>query len=71
MGLKQRHGVPRLTDELRPLQRKSRGSKPAPSGAEDKSPPRKLSPVSYRAHSLPVSENLLEQDVYASGPNQR
>lgn len=25
----------------------------------------------YRAHSLPVSENLLEQDFYASGPNQK
>ncbi|MFS3294661.1 IS3 family transposase, partial [Escherichia coli] len=31
---------------------------------------RKFSPVSYRAHGLPVSENLLEQDFYASGPNQ-
>ncbi|EFH3186144.1 hypothetical protein FXU04_21785, partial [Escherichia coli] len=27
--------------------------------------------VSYRAHGLPVSENLLEQDFYASGPNQK
>ena len=25
----------------------------------------------YRAHGLPVSENLLEQDFYASGPNQK
>ena len=32
---------------------------------------RKFSPVSYRAHGLPVSENLLEQDFYASGPNQK
>ncbi len=32
---------------------------------------RKFSPVSYRAHNLPVSENLLEQDFYASGPNQK
>ncbi|NNP97331.1 hypothetical protein GBR81_21880, partial [Escherichia coli] len=30
-----------------------------------------FSPVSYRAHGLPVSENLLEQDFYASGPNQK
>ena len=37
VGLKQRHGAPRLTDELRPLQRKSRGSMPAPPGAEGKS----------------------------------
>ena len=32
---------------------------------------RKFSPVSYRAHGLPVSENLLEQDLYASGSNQK
>ncbi|BDI44385.1 IS3 transposase (plasmid) [Escherichia sp. HH091_1A] len=32
---------------------------------------RKFSPISYRAHGLPVSENLLEQDFYASGPNQK
>ncbi len=30
-----------------------------------------FSPVYYRAHSQPVSENLLEQDFYASGPNQK
>lgn len=32
---------------------------------------RKFSPVSYRAHGLPVSENLLQQDFIASGPNQK
>ncbi|EHK4219505.1 IS3 family transposase, partial [Salmonella enterica subsp. enterica serovar Poona] len=32
---------------------------------------RKFRPVSYREHSLPVSENLLKQDFYASGPNQK
>ncbi len=32
---------------------------------------RKFSPVSYRGHGLPVSENLLEQDFSASGPNQK
>ncbi len=32
---------------------------------------RKFSLVSYRAHNLPVSENLLEQDFYASGPDQK
>lgn len=32
---------------------------------------RKFSPVSYRAHGLPVLENLLEQDFSASGPNQK
>ena len=32
---------------------------------------RKFSPVSYRGHGLPESENLLRQDFYASGPNQK
>ncbi len=32
---------------------------------------RRFSPVSYREHSLPVSENLLKQDFYAAGPNQK
>ncbi|SUY95199.1 IS3 transposase B [Citrobacter freundii] len=32
---------------------------------------RRFSPVSYREHSLPGSENLLKQDFYASGPNQK
>ena len=32
---------------------------------------RKFSPVSYREHGLGVSENLLTQDFYASGPNQK
>jgi putative transposase len=32
---------------------------------------RKFSPVSYREHGLEVSENLLTQDFYASGPNQK
>jgi len=31
---------------------------------------RKLSPVSYCEHGLPVSENLLSQDFSSSGPNQ-
>ncbi len=31
---------------------------------------RKSSPVSNREHGLLVSENLLKQDFYASGPNQ-
>ena len=31
---------------------------------------RKFRPVSYREHGLPVSEKLLKQDFYASGPNQ-
>lgn len=32
---------------------------------------RRFSPVSYREHGLPVSENLLKQDFYASGPNEK
>lgn len=32
---------------------------------------RKFSSVSYHEHSLPVSENLLKQDFYASDPNQK
>lgn len=30
-----------------------------------------FSPVSYREHDLPVSENLLKQNFYASGPNRK
>jgi len=32
---------------------------------------RNFSPVSYREQGLPVSENLLKQDFYASGPNPK
>lgn len=32
---------------------------------------RKFSPVSYREHGLPVSENVLKQDFITSGPNQK
>ena len=32
---------------------------------------RRLRPVSYREHGLPVSENLLKQDFYVGGPNQK
>ena len=71
---KQRYGAPRLTDELRaqgyPFNVKNRGGKPAPSGTEGKGLP-EVQPGRYRAHGLPVSENLLEQDFYASGPNQK
>lgn len=31
---------------------------------------RKFSPVSYREHGLPVSENLLKQDFTVGRPNQ-
>lgn len=71
---KQRYGAPRLADELREqgltyniktvaasLRRQSLRAKAA----------RRFSPVSYREHGLPVSENLLRQDFSASGPNQK
>ncbi|WP_255429654.1 MULTISPECIES: IS3 family transposase [unclassified Raoultella] len=71
---KRRYGAPRLTDELHAqgyrfnvktvaasLRRQALRAKAS----------RKFSPVSYREHGLPVSENLLKQDFYASGPNQK
>ncbi|BEC71442.1 hypothetical protein VEE57_31580 [Escherichia coli] len=65
---------PRLTDELRaqgyPFNVKTVAASLRRQGLRAKAS-RKFSPVSYRAHGLPVSENLLEQDFYASGPNQK
>lgn len=71
---KQRYGAPRLTDELRAqgmrynvktvaasLRRQSLRAKAS----------RRFSPVSYREHGLPVSENLLKQDFCADGPNRK
>ncbi|POT10874.1 IS3 family transposase, partial [Escherichia coli] len=64
----------RLTDELRaqgyPFNVKTVAASLRRQGLRAKAS-RKFSPVSYRAHGLPVSENLLEQDFYASGPNQK
>lgn len=59
---KQRYGAPHLADELPEYNIKTiavRGDG------------RKFSPVISREHGLPVSENLLKQDFYASGPNQK
>ncbi|MCB2261323.1 IS3 family transposase [Escherichia albertii] len=71
---KQRYGAPRLTDELRaqgyPFNVKTVAASLRRQGLRAKAS-RKFSPVSYRAHNLPVSENLLEQDFYASGQNQK
>ncbi|WDB26904.1 IS3 family transposase [Escherichia albertii] len=71
---KQRYGAPRLMDELRaqgyPFNVKTVAASLRRQGLRAKAS-RKFSPVSYRAHNLPVSENLLEQDFYASGPNQK
>ncbi|MEB6050903.1 IS3 family transposase [Escherichia coli] len=67
---KQRYGAPRLTDELRaqgyPFNVKTVAASLRRQGLRAKA-----SRNSYRAHGLPVSENLLEQDFYASGPNQK
>ncbi len=61
---KQRYGAPRLTDELRaqgyPFNVKTVAASLRRQGLRAKAS-RKFSPVSYRAHGLPVSENLLEQ----------
>lgn len=71
---KQRYGAPRLTDELRiqgyHFNVKTVAASLRRQGLRAKAS-RKFSPVSYRAHGLPVSENLLEQDFYASAPNQK
>ncbi|HAW2473621.1 TPA: IS3 family transposase [Escherichia coli] len=71
---KQRYGAPRLTDELcargyhfnvktvtASLRRQGQRAKAS----------RKFGLVTYLARSQPVPENLLEQDFYASGPNQK
>ena len=71
---KQRYGAPRLTDELHAqgyrfnvktvadsLRRRELRAKAS----------RTFSTVSYREHGLSVSENLLKQDFYATGPNQK
>ncbi|ELC6795921.1 IS3 family transposase, partial [Salmonella enterica] len=71
---KQRYGAPRLTDELHAQGYRFNVKTVAASlrrqGLRAKAS-RKFSPVSYREHGLPVSENLLKQDFYASGPNQK
>ncbi|VFS46851.1 Integrase core domain [Budvicia aquatica] len=71
---KQRYGAPRLTDELRSqgltLNVKTVAASLRRQGLRAKAS-RRFSPVSYREHGLPVSENLLKQDFYASGPNQK
>jgi transposase InsO family protein len=67
---KQRYGAPRLADELTEYNIKTIAASLRRQGLRAKAA-RKFSPVSYRAHGLPVSENLLKQDFYASGPNQK
>lgn len=67
---KQRYGAPRLADELPEYNIKTIAASLRRQGLRAKAS-RKFSPVSYREHGLPVSENLLKQDFYASGPNQK
>ncbi|EBG5205767.1 IS3 family transposase [Salmonella enterica subsp. enterica] len=71
---KQRYGAPRLTDELHAQGYRFNVKTVAASlrrqGLRAKVS-RKFSPVSYCEHGLPVSKNLLKQDFYTSGPNQK
>lgn len=67
---KQRYGSPRLADELPGYNIKTISASLRRQGLRAKAA-RKFSPVRYREHGLPVSENLLKQDFYASGPNQK
>jgi putative transposase len=67
---KQRHGAPRLADELPKYNIKTIAASLRRQGLRAKAS-RRFSPVSYREHGLPISENLLKQDFYASGPNQK
>ena len=67
---KQRYGAPRLADEMPEFNIKTIAASLRRQGLRAKAS-RKFSPVSYRAHGLPVLENLLEQDFSASGPNQK
>jgi putative transposase len=71
---KQRYGAPRLADELRARGQtfniKTVAASLRRQGLRAKAS-RRFIPVNYRAHALPVSENLLRQDFCASGPNQK
>ncbi|MBB1526230.1 IS3 family transposase [Pectobacterium carotovorum subsp. carotovorum] len=67
---KQRYGAPRLADELPEYNIKTIAASLRRQGLRAKAS-RKFSPVSYREHGLPVSENLLKQNFIASGPNQK
>lgn len=67
---KQRYGAPRLTNELPQYNIKTIAASLRRQGLRAKAA-RKFRPVSYREHGLPTLENLLKQDFYASGPNQK
>jgi transposase InsO family protein len=67
---KQRYGAPRPADELPAYNIETIAASLRRQGLRAKAA-RKYSPVSYREHGLPVSENLVKQDFYVSGPNQK
>ncbi|QHP81550.1 IS3 family transposase [Pectobacterium odoriferum] len=67
---KQYYGAPRLADELPMYNVKTIASSLRRQGVRAKAS-RKYRPVNYREHHLPVSENRLQQDFSASGPNQK
>lgn len=60
---KQRYGAPRLVDELPAYNVKTIAASLRRQGLRAKAA-RKFSPVSYREHGLPVSDNLLKQDFF-------
>ncbi|GLY62685.1 hypothetical protein Pcaca05_35420 [Pectobacterium carotovorum subsp. carotovorum] len=69
-GAKQRYSAPRFADELPEYNIKTIAASLCRQGLRAKTR-RKFSPVSYREHGLPVSENLLKQNFIASDQNQK
>lgn len=67
---KQRYGAPRLAEELPEYNIKTIAASLRRQGLRSKAS-QKFSPVNYRAYGLPVSDNLLKQDFYARGSNQK
>ena len=67
---RQIYGAPRLAAELPQYNVKTIAASLRRQGLRAKAA-RKFSPVSYRAHGLPVSENLLKQDFSARGLNRK
>lgn len=64
------YGAPRLAAELPIYNVKTIAASLRRQGLRAKAA-QKFSPVSYREHGLPVSENLLRQDFCARGPNHK
>lgn len=67
---KQRYDALRLADELPEYNIKTIAASLRRQGLHAEAA-RKFSAVSDREHGLPVSDSLLEQDFYASDPNQK